>query len=116
MQLQDAPAFSVRVRAQSYESGPEWTPHATGHPEFDARYLALSPAAVDLELLSAQVREAFAAADQPVTLIGKIVRWIEPGHTLDANRIESAVQSCIDVATAIRQRQETSSLQASRPL
>jgi len=75
----------------------------------------LAPEAADLELLDPAVRAAFVAAEQPVSLMGKLVLWVERNHTLDADRLVSAVQSCADVATAISRQQEISRLKRSRP-
>lgn len=108
VQMQEAPTYSVRIRAQRYESAAEWPAHVTGDSAFDARYVALALDVVDLAALDADVRAAFVAAEQAVSLIGNQVLWVERNHTLDADRLVSAVQSCVDVATAINRPQNVS--------
>lgn len=109
VQLETPPAFSVRIRESRYESPAEWPERPTGDAAFDARYVALAANEADLLALGPVVRAAFVDAELPVSLIGKIVVWAERNHTLEADRLVAAVQSCISVAAAVKRQAESPS-------
>jgi hypothetical protein len=105
VQLRSDPGVSVHVRAQRHESPAEWPERKTGDTAFDERFASFAANEVDIAALGPTARAAFLNAEQSVTLTNKLVLWVERNHTLDADRLVQAVQSCIDVAAAIDQQQ-----------
>jgi hypothetical protein len=108
VQLRSDPGVSVRVRAQRHESPAEFPERRTGDAAFDEKFAVFAADEVDVNLLGPEVRAAFLNARQSVSLINKLVLWIECNHVLDADRLVQATQSCIDVAAAIDRQQSLS--------
>ena len=77
VQMRSDPGVPVHVRTQRYESSAEFPQRKTGDVGFDEKVFAFSADEVEIEVLGPAVRAAFPSARQSVSLIGKLVLWVE---------------------------------------
>ena len=104
-QLPEAPQIQVRSRHQKYGSKIEWPKRETGNPAFDQKYELFMLETADLdEALPPRVLNALLTADPPVHILKNVVLWskAKTGHSPEL--LKNAVQSCVNVASAINQQ------------
>ncbi len=107
-QLPQAPQIQVRSLHQKYGGKIEWPERETGDPVFDQKYILYVPEGVSLdEAMPPSVKDALIAADPPVHVIKNVVLWsrAKTGHSPEL--LTNAVQSCVNVASAIIQQTQT---------
>lgn len=108
-QLPEAPRIQVRSRHQKYGSKIEWPERESGDPTFDQKYILYVSEGISLdEALSPLVRGTLIAADPPVHVLKNVVLWPKAKTWHSPELLKNAVQSCVNVASAINQQTEHS--------